>query len=255
GWYGSSTASATAGSVKLGQPVPDSNFVSELNSSAPQAAHRYMPSSWQSQYSPVNAGSVPAWRSTWYCAGVSSCCHCSSVFVTSGLMALLPPGRCSPANTRAARECSPGAHTRPRGSRTSPSRDTAVAACFLCIPHSVPVNLGVNSAPYDAAPQGGPVDEYEVLVIGSGPAGQKAAIAAGKLGRRAAIVERADMLGGVCVNTGTIPSKTMREAVLHLTGLRHREHYGHSYRVKEDITVQDLGSETRQVVAKEMDVV
>jgi len=99
------------------------------------------------------------------------------------------------------------------------------------------------------------VDEYEVLVIGSGPAGQKAAIAASKLGRRAAIVERADMLGGVCVNTGTIPSKTMREAVLHLTGLRHREHYGTSYRVKEDITVQDLGSETRQVVAREMDVV
>jgi NAD(P) transhydrogenase len=99
------------------------------------------------------------------------------------------------------------------------------------------------------------VDEYEVLVIGSGPAGQKAAIAASKLGRRAAIIERADMLGGVCVNTGTIPSKTMRESVLHLTGLRHREHYGTSYRVKEDITVQDLGSETRQVVAKEMDVV
>src|SRR5262249_57824103 len=62
----SSPASGTAGSVKLGQPVPDSNFVSELNSSAPPAAHLYTPSSWQSQYSPVNAGSVPAWRSTWY---------------------------------------------------------------------------------------------------------------------------------------------------------------------------------------------
>jgi NAD(P) transhydrogenase len=93
------------------------------------------------------------------------------------------------------------------------------------------------------------VDEYEVLVIGSGSAGRKAAVAASKLGRRAAIIERADMLGGVCVNTGTIPS------VLHLTGMRHREHYGTSYRVKEDITVQDLGSETRQVVAREMDVV
>jgi NAD(P) transhydrogenase len=99
------------------------------------------------------------------------------------------------------------------------------------------------------------LDEYEVLVIGSGPAGQKAAIAASKLGRRAAVVERAEMLGGVCVNTGTIPSKTMREAVLHLTGMRHREHYGHSYRVKEDITVQDLGAETSHVVAKEVDVI
>ena len=60
-----STASATAGSVKLGQPEPESNFVSEENSSAPQPAQRYTPSSWQSQYWPVNARSVPALRSTW----------------------------------------------------------------------------------------------------------------------------------------------------------------------------------------------
>jgi NAD(P) transhydrogenase len=99
------------------------------------------------------------------------------------------------------------------------------------------------------------VSDYDVLVIGSGPAGQKAAIAAAKLGRRVALVERAQRVGGVCVNTGTIPSKTMREAVMHLTGLRHRDHYGASYRVKDDITVQDLGAETEHVVGREADIV
>ncbi len=81
--------------------------------------------------------------------------------------------------------------------------------------------------------------DFDVLVIGSGPGGQKAAIAAAKLGRRAAIVERQDMIGGVCLNTGTIPSKTLREAVLYLTGLDQREMYGQSYRVKDVITIAD----------------
>jgi NAD(P) transhydrogenase len=73
--------------------------------------------------------------------------------------------------------------------------------------------------------------DYELLVIGSGPAGQKAAIQAAKLGRRVAIVERRQ-LGGVSVNRGTIPSKTLREAVMYLTGLSQRAVYGESYRVK-----------------------
>ena len=81
--------------------------------------------------------------------------------------------------------------------------------------------------------------EYDLLVIGCGPAGQKAAIQAAKLGRRAAIVERRQV-GGVCVMTGTIPSKTLREAVVYLTGLSQRGIYGQSYRVKEDITIEDL---------------
>src|SRR4051794_8066682 len=63
------------------------------------------------------------------------------------------------------------------------------------------------------------VHEYELLVVGSGPGGQRAAIAAAKMGRRVAVVDRKGMVGGVCVNTGTIPSKTMREAVLFLTGM------------------------------------
>src|SRR5262249_49293547 len=79
--------------------------------------------------------------------------------------------------------------------------------------------------------------DFDVLVIGSGPGGQKAAIAAAKLGRRVGIIERRDMIGGVCLNTGTIPSKTLREAVLYPTRLDPREMYGHSHRVKDQITI------------------
>ena len=63
------------------------------------------------------------------------------------------------------------------------------------------------------------MQSYDLIVIGSGPAGQRAAIHAAKLGKRVALVERKDVIGGTCINTGTIPSKTMREAVLHLSGL------------------------------------
>ena len=97
--------------------------------------------------------------------------------------------------------------------------------------------------------------DYDVLVIGSGPGGQKAAIAAAKLERRVAIVERKDMIGGVCLNTGTIPSKTLREAILYLTGLDQREMYGQAYRVKDEITIADLAARTTHVVSREMDVV
>ena len=99
------------------------------------------------------------------------------------------------------------------------------------------------------------MDHYDLVVIGSGPAGQKAAIAAAKLGKKAAVVERRDMVGGVCINTGTIPSKTLREAVLYLTGLNQRELYGQSYRLKTDITVGDLSSRTSHVIGKEIDVI
>ena len=94
-----------------------------------------------------------------------------------------------------------------------------------------------------------------MVVIGSGPGGQKAAIASAKLGKSVAIVERGQMLGGVCVNTGTIPSKTLREAVLYLTGMSQRELYGASYRVKEKITPADLLARTQHVITKEVDVV
>ncbi len=97
--------------------------------------------------------------------------------------------------------------------------------------------------------------DYDVLVLGSGPSGQKAAIAASKLGRRVAIVDRRDMIGGVCINTGTVPSKTLREAVLYLTGLSQRELYGSNYRVKQDITVSDLAARTTHVINRQTDVI
>jgi NAD(P) transhydrogenase len=99
------------------------------------------------------------------------------------------------------------------------------------------------------------VPDFDMLVLGSGPGGQKAAIAAAKLGRRVAVVDRPDMVGGVSLHTGTIPSKTLREAVLYLTGLTQRDLYGQSYRLKEDITVGDLTARTQHVVGRETDVI
>jgi NAD(P) transhydrogenase len=97
--------------------------------------------------------------------------------------------------------------------------------------------------------------DYDLIVIGSGPAGQKAAVQGAKLRKRVAMIERRHMVGGVCVNTGTIPSKTLREAVVYLTGMSLREVYGASYRVKSDITIADLDQRTNQVIAREVDVI
>ncbi|NGY65373.1 Si-specific NAD(P)(+) transhydrogenase [Lentzea sp. NEAU-D13] len=97
--------------------------------------------------------------------------------------------------------------------------------------------------------------DYDLIVIGSGPGGQKAAIAGAKLGKRVAIIDRQEMVGGVCANTGTIPSKTLREAVMFLTGMSQRELYGASYRVKQDITITDLMARTQHVIGREVQVV
>ncbi|MFT3861551.1 Si-specific NAD(P)(+) transhydrogenase [Micropruina sp.] len=97
--------------------------------------------------------------------------------------------------------------------------------------------------------------DYDLLVVGSGPGGQRAAIAAAKLGRRVAIVDRKQMMGGVCINTGTIPSKTLREAVLYLTGMAQRDLYGASYRVKDEITIGDLTARTQHVIGRETQVI
>jgi NAD(P) transhydrogenase len=84
------------------------------------------------------------------------------------------------------------------------------------------------------------MSHYDMLVIGSGPAGQKAAIQAAKVGKKVGIIERKKVAGGICINVGTIPSKSLREAVLFLSGFRQRNLYGASYRVKKDITFEDL---------------
>ena len=82
--------------------------------------------------------------------------------------------------------------------------------------------------------------DYDLLVIGSGPAGQRAAVQASKIRKRVAIVDQREVLGGVCVNVGTIPSKTFKEAVVFLSGYRQRSIYGMGFRVKGDIKMSDL---------------
>src|ERR1700738_5158693 len=96
--------------------------------------------------------------------------------------------------------------------------------------------------------------DYDLLVIGSGPAGQRAAIQGAKLDKKVVIVERKTVLGGGSVNLGTIPSKTLREAALELCGYRSREFYGASYTVKQNITMQDLLFRTNRVIQHEIDV-
>ncbi|MFZ1084300.1 MAG: Si-specific NAD(P)(+) transhydrogenase [Terracidiphilus sp.] len=95
---------------------------------------------------------------------------------------------------------------------------------------------------------------YDLIVVGSGPSGQRAAVAASKMKKRACVVEARSVVGGVCVNTGTIPSKTMREAVLHLSGYNYRSIYGVNYRVKEKITMADLAFRVQAVIKTEVDV-
>ncbi len=97
--------------------------------------------------------------------------------------------------------------------------------------------------------------EYDLVVIGSGPAGQKGAICAAKLRKKVAVIERKRMMGGVCVQTGTIPSKTLREAVLYLSGFSQRTFYGRNYAVKDQITMQDLTFRVNSVIAREIEII
>ena len=100
-----------------------------------------------------------------------------------------------------------------------------------------------------------PAEAYDLLVIGSGPAGQKGAIAAAKLGKRVGVVDRKAWIGGTCLRTGTIPSKTLREAILYLTGFQQRSFYGKDYSVKDTISVADLAFRVQTVMAREAEVV
>lgn len=99
------------------------------------------------------------------------------------------------------------------------------------------------------------MQKYDLIVIGSGPAGQRAAIQGAKLGKRVALIEKREVVGGACINNGTIPSKTMREAVMHLSGYNYQNIYGMNYRVKENITMGDLSFRVQHVIKTETDVV
>jgi len=96
--------------------------------------------------------------------------------------------------------------------------------------------------------------DFDLFVIGSGPAGQRAAVQAAKIGKRVAVAERKTVVGGVCINTGTIPSKTLRETVLNLSGWRERGFYGRGYRVKQDIVMADLIARLHKTLDHEVEV-
>jgi len=98
------------------------------------------------------------------------------------------------------------------------------------------------------------MDVYDLAVIGSGPAGRRAAVQAAKLGRSVLVVENRLRVGGVSVHTGTIPSKTLRETVLNLSGWRERGFYGQAYRVKKDICGEDLGMRLGKTLEHEIEV-
>ena len=98
------------------------------------------------------------------------------------------------------------------------------------------------------------MERYDLIVIGSGPAGRRAAIQAAKLGRSVLVIENRLRVGGVSVHTGTIPSKTLRETVLNLSGWRERGFYGLAYRVKKDIEGKDLGVRLRKTLDHEIEV-
>ncbi len=99
------------------------------------------------------------------------------------------------------------------------------------------------------------IKNYDLVVIGSGPAGQKGAIAAAKLGKSVAIVDRKPLLGGVSLHSGTIPSKSLREVILYLTGFRQRSFYGEGYTLRDRITIQELRERVRTIIGREYEVV
>jgi len=96
---------------------------------------------------------------------------------------------------------------------------------------------------------------YDLIVIGSGPAGQKGAINAAKLGKRAVVIERDGMVGGASVHSGTIPSKTLRHTILYLTGFTERAFYGRDYRLREHISREEIASRVQMIVRRETQLV
>ena len=97
--------------------------------------------------------------------------------------------------------------------------------------------------------------DYDLLVVGCGPAGQRAAVQASKVGKRVCIVDKLEVEGGVCVNLGTIPSKSFKEAVVFLSGYRQRNIYGAGYRVKADIEMPDLTFRCHRIMQTEIEVI
>ena len=150
----------------------------------------------------------------------------------------------------------------------NPQADRASPGKFFTLknPSRAKTNSQNDGRPLDARQQGlrdcnndilprRTMEKYDLIVVGSGPGGQRAAIQASKFGKRAALVEKLEVIGGTAINTGTIPSKTIREAVLHLSGYQYQSIYGVNYRVKEQITMADLSFRALSVIKTEIDVI
>src|SRR6266540_2565430 len=96
---------------------------------------------------------------------------------------------------------------------------------------------------------------FDLVVIGSGPAGEKGAAQAAYFGKRVAVIERAAYVGGAGINTGTVPSKTLRETALYFSGLRQRGLYGIDYSLKENLNIEDFMYRKQIVVEKEWHII
>src|SRR5512135_777535 len=99
------------------------------------------------------------------------------------------------------------------------------------------------------------MDQYDLIVIGSGPAGEKGAEQAARFGKRVALIERAEHLGGAGINTGTVPSKTLRETALYFSGLRQRGLYGIDYSLRAGMSVREFMHREHIVVGNERTIV
>jgi NAD(P) transhydrogenase len=95
------------------------------------------------------------------------------------------------------------------------------------------------------------LNEYDLIVLGSGPAGEKGAAQAAYFGKRVALIEKEPVVGGACVNTGTVPSKTLRESALHLRGFKTRQLYGIDLAVRKDISIADFMFRKQKVVEQQ----
>jgi|SRR5256714_1545512 len=146
----------------------------------------------------------------------------------------------------------------PSANQTPRTTDTAGAERAIPIcpvrPPSYTLVRGLND-PATASRSPSDHSRYDVVVLGSGPAGQRAAIASVKSGRRTLMIEKRCIVGGTCINTGAIPSKSFREAVMYLSGYRERSIYGESYAVKREITMDDLNARAAYVMKCERDVI
>src|SRR5208283_179074 len=140
-------------------------------------------------------------------------------------------------------------HSHFRSPRNDDSFDASISQASIHQP------LTNSTGDYCVAMEPSSNNSYDLIVVGSGPAGQKAAICAAKLRKKVAVIERKRTIGGVCVHTGTIPSKTFREAILYLSGLRQRTFYGRGYALKDQISMQDLIFRSDAVMAREIEVI